>query len=230
MVLTAVGLAWAANAQDGTISILDLAGKKVVQTLNADVMGANRLKFTPDGKQVFVSTLSGPNLSIFDVETGKTVVRLPLPLAPRNFCLSADEGQLFITGDGMDAVVIVSPYQTQIDQTVLAGHTPGAMAVTSSSPSYLLIANPVSNSITALDIYTRTLVAVAQVGSKPTGVVVAPDNQYALFIDSGSGDLAVVRLSSFTEAWVRRYRTAPLFTMIPVGENPVSAALVGFRA
>src|SRR5664279_2520335 len=52
---------WAANAQDGTISVLDMAGRKVVQTLAADVMGANRLKFTPDGKRVLVSTLSGPD-------------------------------------------------------------------------------------------------------------------------------------------------------------------------
>ncbi len=47
---------WAANAQDGTISILDLATKKVTQTLNANVNGANRLKFTPDGKLALVST------------------------------------------------------------------------------------------------------------------------------------------------------------------------------
>src|ERR1700692_2124570 len=50
---------WVANAQDGTISVIDLAAKKVVQTLNANVRGANRLKFTPDGKLVFVSTLGG---------------------------------------------------------------------------------------------------------------------------------------------------------------------------
>src|SRR4051812_48073408 len=43
---------WAANAQDGTISIIDSASKKVVQTLAAKVEGANRLKFTPDGKLV----------------------------------------------------------------------------------------------------------------------------------------------------------------------------------
>src|SRR6476660_9021950 len=41
---------WAANAQDGTISIVDAAAKKVTQTLDANVGGANRLKFTPDGK------------------------------------------------------------------------------------------------------------------------------------------------------------------------------------
>ena len=62
---------WAANAQDGTISILDFTAKKVTQTLNANVQRANRLKFTPDGKLVFVSTLSGPDLIIFDAATRK---------------------------------------------------------------------------------------------------------------------------------------------------------------
>ncbi|MES1258736.1 MAG: YncE family protein, partial [Acidobacteriota bacterium] len=69
---------WAANAQDGTISILDLPGKKVTATLSASVTGANRLKFTPDGKLVFVSTLSGPDVAIFDVATRKEVKRVPV--------------------------------------------------------------------------------------------------------------------------------------------------------
>src|SRR3954467_3865723 len=55
---------WAANAQDGTISIVDVASKKVTDTLAANVNGANRLKFTPDGKQVFVSSLGGPEGAI----------------------------------------------------------------------------------------------------------------------------------------------------------------------
>jgi len=36
--------AWVANAQDGTISIIDIAQKKVTATLAANVPGANRLK------------------------------------------------------------------------------------------------------------------------------------------------------------------------------------------
>src|SRR5271165_3476668 len=43
---------WAANAQDGTVSIVGLTAKKVTDTLPANVPGANRLKFTPDGKLV----------------------------------------------------------------------------------------------------------------------------------------------------------------------------------
>ena len=57
---------WAANAQDGTISVIDVATRRVTQTLAANVNGANRLKFTPDGKLVFVSTLSGPDVTIID--------------------------------------------------------------------------------------------------------------------------------------------------------------------
>jgi len=48
---------WVANSEDGTVSIIDIAHKWVTQTLDADARGANRLKFTPDGKLVLVSTL-----------------------------------------------------------------------------------------------------------------------------------------------------------------------------
>lgn len=67
--------AWVANAWDGTISIIDIAAKKVVATLSVNVPGANRLKFTPDGKQVLVTP--GSALVILDAATRKEVKRLP---------------------------------------------------------------------------------------------------------------------------------------------------------
>jgi YVTN family beta-propeller protein len=55
---------WTGNAQDGTVSIIDFASKKVIETLPISVRGANRLKFTPDGKLVLVSGLGmGPGAS-----------------------------------------------------------------------------------------------------------------------------------------------------------------------
>ena len=66
---------WVANAQDGTISVIDLATKKVTATLAANGPGANRLKFTPDGKLVLVTP--GSALVILDAATHKEVKRLP---------------------------------------------------------------------------------------------------------------------------------------------------------
>lgn len=129
----------------------------------------------------------------------------------------------------MDAVAIAFPYRTEIDQTVLAGRAPGAMAVTETSPAYLLAANPDTNSVTALDMDTHRLVATIQVGRGPREIALTPDNQYALTINETSGDMAVIRLSSLLEPWVRRYKSAPLFNMIPVGDRPAGAAVVGFE-
>ena len=68
--------AWVANAQDGTVSVVDLAQKKVTATLAANARGANRLKFTPDGKLAFVS--AGASLVVFDVASQKEVKRIDL--------------------------------------------------------------------------------------------------------------------------------------------------------
>jgi len=66
--------AWVGNAGDGTISVINLASKRVVDTLNANVRGVNRLKFTPDGKLALASAESA--LVIFDTSTRKEVKRL----------------------------------------------------------------------------------------------------------------------------------------------------------
>ncbi|HUP03344.1 MAG TPA: YncE family protein [Bryobacteraceae bacterium] len=187
------------------------------------------VQFRADGEVIIAGFPNSRSLGIYDVATGKTVVRLPLPVAPRHFGVSPDGGQLFVTGDGMDAVVIVFPYTTEVEQTILAGHAPGAVAVTQNATSYLLVANPDTNSVTALDMYSRRLVAVVQVGQSPCDIVLTPDNQYALSVDEASGDLAVIRLSTFSEAWVHHYKSASLFTMVPVGEGPTSAVVVGYR-
>jgi YVTN family beta-propeller protein len=66
--------AWVANAQDGTVSVIDIAAKKVVATLMVNVPGANRLKFTPDGSKALVTV--GSALVIFDSATRKEVKRM----------------------------------------------------------------------------------------------------------------------------------------------------------
>ena len=55
---------WTAAANDGVISIIDLVKIKASGKIDAKAMGANRLKFTPDGKLVLVTSLSTGDLFI----------------------------------------------------------------------------------------------------------------------------------------------------------------------
>ena len=211
-----------ASRQDRRIAIASLTSAAIERTIAA--AEPSIVRFQSDGKQLMAGSRPDRSVTIFDASTGKTVVRLPLPLEPRHFCFTPDGGQLFISGDGMDAVVIVYPYQTEVEETILAGHAPGVMAITDTSPSYLLVANPETSGIMVFDVDTRKLVAAIQVGRQPGSILVTPDNQYVLVLNEGSGDLAVIRIFSLAARY--RYKPAPLFTLIPVGEKPVSAAVV----
>ena len=119
---------WAANAQDGTISILDLAGKKVVQTLAADVAGANRLKFTPDGKRVFVSTLSGPNVSIFDAATRAVVKRVKVGRGAAGIQMQPDGSVAYVACTPDDYVAIINLKSLEVIGHIDAGKQPDGLA------------------------------------------------------------------------------------------------------
>lgn len=69
---------WTGNAQDGTISIINLASKTVTATLNAGIFGANRLKFTPDGRRVFITSLGIGDLFVYDAASRKQIQRVPI--------------------------------------------------------------------------------------------------------------------------------------------------------
>ncbi len=224
------------SQQDGTIVLASLKSGAIERTITARA-APSLVYYRSDGRHVLTGSATDRSVTIFDAASGRTVVRLPLPLEPRNFCASADHGQLFVSGEGMDAVVIIFPYTTEIEQTVLAGHAPGVMAATggppdgsSSQPPYLLVANPENDKVTVLRIDTRGLVAVVQVGRGPRSICMTPDDQYGLVLNYDSGDLAMIRTRSLLTAdgYLRRSRSAPVFTMIPVGEKPVGAAIVGY--
>ena len=210
--------------QDRQLALVRLATGAIEHIAGAGAE-PSLVRFQSDGKQVLAGSRADRSLTIFETSSGRTVVRLPLPVAPANFCFNSDGGQMFVTGSGMDAVAIVFPYQTEVGETILAGRAPDGMAVTA-RPPYLFVANPPSDSITVLDIDTRKLVAAIAVGQEPRSILITPDNRYALVLNRRSGDMAVIRIASFT-ASRHRQDPPPLFTMIPVGENPVGGAVVG---
>ena len=184
--------------------------------------------FRGDSKCVIAADLTRHMLSLYDVASGRQVVDLPLACRPDRWCFNHDGGQLFVTGEGGDGVVIVFPYHTpEVAETVLVGHSPRAMAA-SASPAYLFVASPKSGDVSVLDIDSRKLIAVAVVGVNPNYIAITPDSKYALVLNETSGDMAVIRTGSIAQAASERWRSrrGALFMMVPLGSKPVSAAVM----
>jgi len=98
---------WTAAADDGVISIIDTASRKVSSTIDAKIVGANRLKFTPDGKYVFISSLRNGDLFIYDATSHKELKRLNIGHGAAGILMDPDGSRAFVacTGDNYIAVV-----------------------------------------------------------------------------------------------------------------------------
>ncbi|MCS7024860.1 MAG: YncE family protein [Bryobacteraceae bacterium] len=206
--------------QTGQVALVDLETGAIRRVDCGSAV--SQARFRKDGRQWIAAHQDRRLLSIFDTASSRLVVRLPLAVRPHHLCFKADGGQLFVTGEGMDAVVIVFPYSTEVAETVVAGNAPGAMAVSSREPEFLFVANPRAGQVTILNIDTRKMVGATQVGSEPHQIVVTPDNQFALVVNRQSGDLAVIYITPTAK---RTRAPAALLTMVPVGSKPVSAVV-----
>lgn len=214
-------------AQDGNtgaismpsgVHFIDLLSRKLGRAVGAGDYGA--VRFRSDGAALIAADRSARRLSVYDSGSQQLITHLPLALRPDHLCFKPDGGQLFVTGEGLDAVVIVYPYYTpEVAETILAGHAPGPMAATD---NYVFIVSPTSSDVSILSISPPKVLAVVSVGSDPGFVTITPDEQYALVLNRKSGDVAVIRAG---EIQPNPHRPAPLLTMIPVGSRPVSAAI-----
>lgn len=207
--------------RDGSLVFAGLAANRVSPPVwLARDLGNVRFRF--DGQQVLAADRGGRRIVIVDVRTRQIVVQLQLAVRPDHFCFKGDGGQLFLTGEGRDAVVVVYPYRAEVALTQLSGRAPGEMAA-SVDPDFLFVANPSASSVTIFDIETQRVLAVAGVGTEPARIVITPDQQYALVLNHGSGDIAVIRTAAIAPG---RDKSAPLFTMIPTGAKPRDAAVL----
>jgi YVTN family beta-propeller protein len=106
---------WTANAEDATVSIIDFATKKVIQTVPISVNGANRLKFTPDGKFVLVSGLGSgngasapPDVVVLDAKSRKEVKQLQLGGGAAGMLMDPDGSRAFIAVSGGNKLVALN--------------------------------------------------------------------------------------------------------------------------
>jgi YVTN family beta-propeller protein len=117
---------WVANAQDATISVIDIAAKKVVQTLAVNVRGANRLKFTPDGKRVLVS--SGPELVVLDSGTRQVIKRIPIGHGSGGVLVEPDGRRAFVACSPDNYVAVIDLDSLAVTSHIQAGGEPDGLA------------------------------------------------------------------------------------------------------
>jgi YVTN family beta-propeller protein len=87
---------WTATRNDGSVSIIDVAGRKVVQTIDLRMKDANRLKFTPNGQALIIDGRAA-SLVVMDAASRREIKRVTL--SPE----ATGDGAILVAPDGSRA-------------------------------------------------------------------------------------------------------------------------------
>jgi YVTN family beta-propeller protein len=119
---------WTAASSDGAIWVIDLVGKKVKTKIDAKAMGANRLKFTPDGKLAFISSLSTGDVFIYDTKTMKEVKKLSVGHGAAGILADPDGTRVFVACSPDHYVALIDTKTLEVTGRLDVGRVPDGLA------------------------------------------------------------------------------------------------------
>lgn len=201
-----------------------------------DAGSLSAIAYRKDGQTIFVAAPDAQQIISVNAESGSVLARLPVPIRPVRFCVDGTGGQVFVTGADQEArLVIFSPYQNQVDQTLYAGHALFGMAV-APVRNLLFVSNPDAGDVTILNIDTRRIAASIRTGGHPREILIASsakEEEYAFVVDGDSGDVSVIHipvvLHRSGDAFIAE-PPKPVFAVFRGGAGPQSAVIVPYES
>ena len=125
---------WTAHSRDGGVSIIDLATRRVTQTLNRLTQQSNRLKFTPDGRRVLISDAANGDLVVLDAVSRQETRRLRLCRAAFGILITPAGDRAYVACGNDDEVAIVDVRSLTVAGRFKTGSNPDGMAWAQASP------------------------------------------------------------------------------------------------
>lgn len=119
---------WAANSEDGSVSIIDVASKRVTQTIDVQTKHSNRLKFTPDGRMVLISDLGSGDVVVLDAATRKVTKHLNVGRNAEGILVAPDGSRAYVAASADDKVAIIDLRTLQVVGSIHTGKGPDGMA------------------------------------------------------------------------------------------------------
>lgn len=119
---------WTAAAEDGTIAIIDLASKKMVDKIDAKVLGANRLQFTSDGKMVLISSLRNGDIVVYDAASRKEIKKVNIGHGAAGILMDQNGSRAFIGCTADNYVAVIDLKKLEVTGHIDIGGGPDGLA------------------------------------------------------------------------------------------------------
>jgi YVTN family beta-propeller protein len=108
--------------------VIDLTALHVTDTIKANVPGANRLKFTADGRRALVSLLGSPELVVIDTATHMVIKRLPIGHGAAGILMEPGGERAFVACTPDNYVAVIDLQTLTMVGKIDAGGNPDGLA------------------------------------------------------------------------------------------------------
>jgi YVTN family beta-propeller protein len=119
---------WSAHSRDGGVSVIDVATKKVTQTINIGTQRSNRIKLTPDGRFALVSDDGGGALVVLDAAARTVIKKIPLGRSPEGVLMPPTGGVAYVAVNGDNLIAAIDLKTWQVTKKISTGNGPDGMA------------------------------------------------------------------------------------------------------
>ena len=205
-------LAYVANLNSSSLSIIDTDIDQVVATVNAGPSPRD-VDATPDGRYVLVVNQSTNSVTVLDASNYAIVRSIPVGNFPCALSIAPDGSAAYVTNRLSNNISIIDLATFQVT-TVPVGTFACDVMVTPDG-RWAVVTNRVSGNITIIDTVTKLPVATVATGTNPQGVAFDPSGARAYITNAGS--ISVINMSSFT--------VVETIANIPSGPCPVAATM-----
>ena len=226
-----------ANRKAGSVSLIDPANRKVRAVFDG-CPGASDAVILPDSTKVFVACSAGHQIMAIALaraeahpaapaqsiaaQPDRLEALLDVGQAPVQLALKPDGGELFVLNSLSNSISEVVTSTDDVGGAYMIGDDP-VRGLVSADNSLLYVANFHSQYVNVYSIDDSKLLPPSQggsihVGDGPSALAFSSSGHLLFAVDSGSGDVAVVRTA-----------TRSLFTLLPAGRNPNAIAVKSFK-
>jgi YVTN family beta-propeller protein len=209
------------NKAEATASLIDLASRRVVATLDTGA-GPHEAAVSPDGRTVVVANYGtreapGSSLTVLDVPAARIekTIDLGQHRRPHGVSWLSDGRRAVVTVEDSKALLVVDMKRGRVESAIRTNQEVSHMVAVSARGDRAYVANIGSGSVSVVDLARRSLVTSLATGAGAEGIALSSDGR-SLFVTNREADTVSVVDTD----------TLKVIATIEVPAFPIRAALI----
>ncbi|TDQ78446.1 YVTN family beta-propeller protein [Dongia mobilis] len=204
--------AFVTNAGDNSVSVIDLATKALIANIDTGRY-PHGIRMSPDGREIYVANVEDGTLSVIDAKGLTEIARIPVGNTPVQVGFTPDGSWVYVSLREENRVAVVDTSTRNLIGSIEVGRNPIQVYATPDGRSVYVAnqgsADEPADTVSVIDVASRTVVNTIRTGMGAHGVVVADDSDWAFVTNIMDGTVSAIEVA-----------TGNVIASFPVGRGP----------